>query len=83
MSDVLQWIGFAFGIGTPRIGLKGFCGGLSLPPSAPGIARTARATAGASTDRFSRRSERSCPPRCQWREVQAPSLSFAAETLRQ
>jgi hypothetical protein len=36
MSDVLQWIGFAFfGIGILAVGLKGFCGGLSLPLNAP------------------------------------------------
>ena len=35
MADVLQWIGFAFGIGVIALGVSAFIRGLSLPPNAP------------------------------------------------
>jgi hypothetical protein len=35
MDDVWQWIGFALGAGILALGIKGFFGGLSLPPNTP------------------------------------------------
>jgi hypothetical protein len=35
MTDVLQWIGFAFGIAILAVGLRAFFSGLSLPPTTP------------------------------------------------
>jgi hypothetical protein len=35
MANVLQWIGFAFGISVIALGVIGFFRGLSLPPNTP------------------------------------------------
>jgi hypothetical protein len=35
MADVLQWLGWAFGVGVIAFGVMGFIRGLSLPPNAP------------------------------------------------
>jgi hypothetical protein len=35
MADVLQWIGFSFGVGLIALGVMAFFRGLSLPPNSP------------------------------------------------
>jgi hypothetical protein len=35
MANVLQWSGFAFGVGVIAFGVIGFFRGLSLPPNTP------------------------------------------------